>query len=154
MKELKIMVVTLIFVVGFLVSGGIAKVEAGILPGEYLGELCWDHLGDIYVLGVTHMGDNHFLVAGSVTNPLFPGFTVPVNGNAEIVGGQILITLNASGAGPAAVIASTAHVILDPATLVGTIEFLDLFHDPLDPNPFSAFAFHDGPNPIVPFPCP
>ena len=154
MKELQIMVVTLIFVVGFLVSGGIAKVEAQSPPGAYLGELCWDHLGDIFVLGVTHMGDNHFPVAGSVSNPLVPGITVPVHGNAEIVGGQILMTLNASGAGPAAVLASTAHVILDPAILVGTIEFLDLIHDPLDPNPFSAFAIHDGPTILVPIPCP
>ena len=154
MKELKIMVVTLIFVVGFLVSGGIAKVEAQFSIGQYLGELCWDDLGDLVRLGVTHMGDNHFLVTGSASDPLFPGDAIPVHGNAEIVGGQILMTVNASGAEATEVFASTAHVILDPATLVGTIEFLDLIHDPLDPDPSSAFAVYEGPTALVPIPCP
>ncbi|MFQ5962228.1 MAG: hypothetical protein ACE5MG_12610 [Candidatus Methylomirabilales bacterium] len=126
MRASKIMVVTLIFMVGFLISSGISGVEAQFAPGEYLGQFCWDNLGATVVLGVTHMGDNHFLVSGTVT--FLQGDTAPFHGNAEIVGGQVLMTVNASGDELTEVFATTAHVILDPATLDGTIEFLNVVH--------------------------
>ena len=68
---------------------------------EYLGEFCW-HIPGIaggwsIELGVTHMGDEHYVVSGKKAQALLVGGEVPISGSAEIVDGKFLAQITSSG---------------------------------------------------------
>ena len=62
---------------------------------EYLGEFCWGDESATMLLAVTHMGDGHYLVYGRITE--FGGTVIAINGNAELVGNEVIMHTSSSG---------------------------------------------------------
>lgn len=90
MKTLK-MATSVLLMLGFLLSNAIRGVEAA----TFLGDFCWQTPdGGLVKLGVTDMGGGHFLVHGRATEH---GNVEALHGNAEIVGQQVILTVNYSG---------------------------------------------------------
>jgi hypothetical protein len=96
---------------------------------NFEGDLCWGNTnepGSIMKLGVSYIGDGHFLVTGKINRPDGSVHNV-VNGNAEIDSGNIYMTLAHSGKDSDAMWAGIIHVILDSSTLNGVAEAIS--HD-------------------------
>lgn len=96
-------------------------VSSNVEASDYLGDFCWQS-GDVIVkLGVSHMGGGHYLLAGKMIKSDGTLHNI-VNGNAEIVGNNIYVTLVHSGNGNGAMWTGTVLVTLDISTLNGTAE--------------------------------
>ena len=82
------------FAVSFILCFSTLSVSSA---AEYLGQFCWlspDGEATL-MLGITHMGDGHFLVHGKITEST--GAVLAVNGNAEIVGNEAIMHISSSG---------------------------------------------------------
>ena len=94
----------------------------------YLGEFCWqDPDGGIAKLALTYMGDGHFLVNGRHTET--SGIVQAVNGNAEVVGTEFIMHITTSGSDASEARAFLGTIVLDLATLHGTIEGLGIWYE-------------------------
>ncbi len=116
MRTLKFVVINFILVFTLTICVGISKSEAF----TFLGEFCWqfDETGQppiMFRLAVSDVGNQHFILNGS--SELFTGEIV--NGNAEINGSDIIMTLNSSFSDVAATETAVYHVNLS-GTLNGT----------------------------------
>jgi hypothetical protein len=91
----------------------------------YLGEFCWQGQGDgetgTLRLAVTDVGGGHFLLNGRMTNSSTPA-TGAIHGNAEVVGNNVLMTLNESHIDQFATSMTTCSAVLSPSSLGGTIK--------------------------------
>jgi hypothetical protein len=80
---------------------GLSDVESANLWPNKSGELCWRNLntGATVKLAVTRTVGRHYLVHGAITND--PGgpneYIQCLNGNAEIINGQVIMHYNTSG---------------------------------------------------------
>jgi hypothetical protein len=111
------------FVSIFCLTGMVSsKAEAS----EYLGEFCWtDESGAILKLGASHIGDEHYLLSGHITDD---GNVYPIHGNAEIEGNNILVSLNGSKKGES----WSYNITLNIFTFNGTYDRIKLEHHPED----------------------
>ncbi len=124
MKTLRFAVMSFFMLFGLLILGGGSSVKAA----NYLGEFCWqDPEGGIARLAVTDMGDAHFLLHGRHTDTL--GNAEAVNGNAEVVGNQVIIHITSSGFDSGEVRAFWGTIVLDLSDLNGTIEGLNVDYE-------------------------
>jgi hypothetical protein len=104
---------------------------SGIVPAhaqvpEFFGDFCWsfsvDGTSGILNLGVTDMGNQHFLVNGLfiTTSPFFAQSTI--NGNAEPLSDGIYVTLTRSGFDGDGITYSVINMFLDFGTLNGSFD--------------------------------
>jgi len=107
---------------------GAGSVRAAGTP-QYLGEFCWSANGglDMVRLGITHLGDTHFLVTGTVVET--SGTVNVVNGNMEIVNGEILMHITSSCIAPKDNATYSGTVVLDINTLNGYVEGVGIYAD-------------------------
>ena len=82
-----------------------------VMAGDYLGQFCFEATGSdsttyIMKLGISNMGDNHFQVAGTWQS-------TPINGNAEIIDGNIEFTLTYAYFDQTYVYSRVMHMQLD-----------------------------------------
>jgi hypothetical protein len=134
MKKFLSIVMASFCVIGFL--NGVTPIEAD--AGDYLGDYCWNFsnptLGTSGTarLGVTHIGGGHYLCSGvfTVTYPIFMQF--PTYGNAEIVGGEIYVTLSTAGIRNGVIGIDMSKARLDPTTLNGTSESIGVYFDAVE----------------------
>ena len=82
-----------------------------VMAGDYLGQFCFEATGSDNItymmkLGITDMGDNHFQVAGTMQS-------TPINGNAEIIDGNIEFTLTWAYFDQTYIYSRVAHMQLD-----------------------------------------
>lgn len=145
MKTLSLLVKRLLLGLAFIGVVGASAAEASV----FLGNFCWtSSFGDVIQLGVTDMGGGQFLLLGRST---FGSQVDAVNGNAEVVGSQVLMTVSFSGADATESWSGTARVVLNLATLNGTIEAMGLDHEMSIPD--SVFTFYDA-GTVTPTACP
>ena len=71
-----------------------------ITRSRFLGDFCWNYAfeegGGQLKLGVFHMGGGHFLLSGKVREG---DSDFVLNGNAELIGGELVILLQSVGGG-------------------------------------------------------
>ena len=143
------MVVSFVLMVCFLFTFEIPSVMAI----KYLGEFCWQtDDGDILELGVTHIGDGHYLVTGKLVET--DGKIEPVNGNAEIINNKVYMTTSSAGGHASETWTFTGRWVLEKATLNGTVEIMGVYHDKTSPDPEHAGLDYDGPFAVTFVPCP
>lgn len=104
----------------------LAAAPAPVDAGSFLGEFCWDvtftepaGAGGIVRAAVTDMGNGHYFLNGMATNA--EGDAIATHGNAELNGGEILVTGVASFVDSSIMWTATSNWVLDAATLSGTI---------------------------------
>jgi hypothetical protein len=136
MNKIKLLSVVMI---SFLVIGslnGVTAIKAD--AGEYLGDYCWNYsnptlgaLGTLQ-LGVTHIGGSHCLCSGvfTVTDPISKQF--PAYGNAELVGGEIYVTLSLAGIRNDVIGIDMIKAKLVPTNLNGTFEHIGVYPDAVE----------------------
>ncbi len=122
MRILKFVVINFILVFALTICVGISKVEAF----TYLGEFRWEESLDgfpaekaIIRLGVTDMGDGHFILSGRDE-----GCDCVIHGSGEVIGTNVIFTLqtarNNEGLSGTALETQTYHVTLSLSSLDGT----------------------------------
>lgn len=134
-----------IVMVSFCVIGllnGVIPIKAD--AGDYgwklhkRGDYCWNFsnptlgISGTVQLRFTHIGGGHYLCSGviTVTNPILMGF--PAYGNAEIVGGEVYITLSLAGIRNGVIGIDMLKARLDPTTLNGTFEHIGVYFDAVE----------------------
>jgi hypothetical protein len=124
MKILRFAVISFFIVFGLLVLAGGSSVEAA----TYFGEFCWQDVGGgIARLAITDMGNGHLLVNGRHTE--ISGIVQAVNGNAEIVGTQVIMHITTSGFDAGEVRGFLGNIVLDLPSLNGTIEGVNVNYE-------------------------
>jgi len=106
--------------------------------GDYMGDHCWNFSDQILgisgtlQLGLTHIGGGHFLCSGvsTVTDPIFLQF--PVYGNAEVVGGEIFLTISSAGMRNDVMGIDMSKVRLNATTLNGRFESIGVYVDAVE----------------------
>ncbi len=100
-------------------------ISSNVEASDYLGDFCWQSQTEdgivIMKVGVSHMGGGHYLLAGKMIKSDGTLHNI-VNGNAEIVGNNIYMTLVHSGKGTGAMWTGSVLATLDISTLNGTFE--------------------------------
>ncbi len=102
------------------------------------GDYCWNFSNPILEISGTAqvrfapIGGGHYLCSGvmTVTNPALGGF--PAYGNAEIVGGEVYITLSLAGIRNGVIGIDMLKARLDPTTLNGTFEYIGVYFDAVE----------------------
>jgi hypothetical protein len=90
----------------------------------YIGEYCWEGDDDSFTrIGITLMGEGHFLFSGTVTDP-GSGNNFPVHGNIEIDGTNVIMAAVASLTQNGTVVSSVGNIVLDISTLDGTSDMI------------------------------
>jgi len=141
MKILKVTIPCFILIAVLLFWVGLSDVESANLWPNNRGELCWKNLvtGAIVKLAVTRTVGKHYLVHGTITNN--PGdideYIQCLNGNAEIINGQVIMHFSTSGFDAAEVYVSSGRAEFDLATLWGVAEGIFTSYDKSS-NTFSA----------------
>lgn len=130
MKTLKRAIVITMAV---LVFGLVAKANAA---DTYLGDFCWTipdrpDIDNLLKLGVYEKEGGHFTLYGTETFSDEFGFKGigAVNGNAEVVGNEILVTVTGTDDGIDIIpttFSSTIQATLDAGTLSGTVHIMGL----------------------------
>lgn len=121
-----------VILVGFLLAGSLPTVQAG----NYLGEFCWQSPdGVVGKFAVNDMGAGHFLLNGRVMDPGGVGVGA-VNGNAEVVGSQVYITITHMGKDESGTWGEFSRIILNLPDLNGTIEGVEVEHSTTNPGPY------------------
>jgi len=134
MKKFFSIVMASFCVIGFL--NGVTPIEAD--ADDYLGDYCWNFsnptrgTSGTTRLGVTHIGGGHYLLSGvsTLTYPILMQF--PVFGNAEIVGGEIIVTTILAGIRNGVIGIDMGKARLDPTTLNGTFESIGVYFDAVE----------------------
>ena len=114
----------------WLVFLGIAFLALTSQANQYFGELNFAWTNDTYQtsgqlkIGVTHIGDGHYLASGKIIKLApAPTETVPVYGNAEIIDGQVHLTISFVGNGGT----ESLRAILQPGTLSGIFKGVGIY---------------------------
>jgi hypothetical protein len=121
-KIQRLIAISFVITIGFIVIGVASRVSAS----QYIGEACWELEEDgaiwgIIKLGFSNTGDGHFIMSGTLID--YDGYEVDiVHGNAEIQGGNILMTIVGSGRDAGTLWTWTDNVILNTSTLNGSYE--------------------------------
>ncbi len=109
----------------------------------YLGDFCWQIFKNevpawVYKFGVYEKEGRHFALYG--LEDAGGGRITAAHGNAELVGGNIVMTVVGSGYEEASgAFNETFNAVLDAATLGGTWHSLGVLYDPDDNrNPFHS----------------
>lgn len=127
MKNEKFKVVGYVLMAGLLIVAGLSKAHAS----DYLGEFCWDlNVGGQneakFKLAVTDMGGGHYIVNGTNTFSASNDNAVhAVHGNAEIVGNEVMLTLNSSDGDSVGTSISTFNIRLNMPSLNGTFRSIN-----------------------------
>ena len=141
---------TMVLLLGLLLAGGPSPVQAA----NYLGEFCWQSPdGGVGKFAVTDMGDGHFLLNGKIIQPAAVLDSVAF-GNAEVVGSQVYLLLTSMGSNTTDTWAAFNRVVLDLATLNGTLESINVNHSKTNPTASNAQTSYDGVQPLTFVPCP
>jgi hypothetical protein len=115
--------ISFVMVIGMII--GVSTLNAW--ASDYLGELCWhvEKEGELIIvkLGVTHLGGGHYHLSGKTFED--GNLRHIVNGNAEIEGNNVLITLTGSDKDALEMNSFSSHGILDISTLNGTWDMLN-----------------------------
>ena len=119
---------------------------------EYIGEVCWTFASQsqtfgVLKFGVVHIGGGHFLLSGG-------GGPEAWHGNAEISGGNILLTTVSSGSNASYVWSFVGRGVLNASTLNGTLDTMGVGHDKTNPNLENAYTDYDGPFTMTLTTCP
>ncbi len=105
----------------------------------YLGDLCWEVAeegseGYILKLAVSDVGNNHLTLNGIEISdqgePRADGEIV--HGNAELVGNEVLFSLNATSNSAEEIAAVTYSISISTTSLSGTYEGVATVHDKLE----------------------
>lgn len=83
--------------------------------------------GGIAKLAITRIGDGHYLVNGRHTDT--SGNVEAINGNAEIVGTQVIMHITTSSFDMDEVRGFLATLVLDLSDLNGTMEGVNVYYD-------------------------
>ena len=123
----------------------IAVFVSPVMAGDYLGQFCFEATGSdsttyLMKLGITHMGDNHFQVAGTWESS-------PINGNAEIIDGDIKFTLTYAYFDQTYVYSRIVHMKLD-SSLNGFVRAVKTQVDSTQASSVSRFVM-----PVTYVPC-
>jgi|LGOV01.1.fsa_nt_gb hypothetical protein len=111
----------------------------------YLGEACWeDEDGDIIRLGITYMGDGHFLLSGRW------GVDESVHGNAEIFNSKVIMHLFSTEINADEVIYTEGALEADMPILSGTFYQKEDWYDKSSGYVGSGFFVF----PLTRVPCP
>jgi len=102
---------------------------------SYAGEYRFGWTNDTYqtagnlVIGVTDMGDNHYLVSGVIekTTPP-PTEFVPVHGNVEILQGQVHLTISFVSMSDVYVGTEMLRAVLEPGRLTGPFKGVGIYN--------------------------
>jgi hypothetical protein len=104
---------------------------------NYIGEHCWIFSTTHGVIGVTklgisHLGDGHYICSGtySVSSPIVK--TVLVSGSLAFVGDEIVITLNFAGIKDNTIGPEVINITLDPESLSGTLKGTGVYFDEVE----------------------
>jgi hypothetical protein len=135
MKKFCLIVMVSFCVIGFL--NGVTPIRADAAPhGKIFREgvgYCWNFSNRILEISgkiqlrFANIGDSSYLCSGmsTVTYPVIMQF--PVYGNAELVGGEIYLTLSLAGIRNGVIGIDMQKAILDPTTLNGTFEYIGVY---------------------------
>ena len=137
MKTFKIKVFSFILIISFFI--GVPSVIAQV---EYWGEFCWQvnvttsKLDPLLVkVGATHMGDYHFLLSGKITSLSSAEVIGSLHGNADVDGGNVVMTLVCTGTSSLEKFGQMMNVTLDISTLSGTFFLVGTHYTQGDVNP-------------------
>lgn len=142
MKILRFAVISFFILFGLLVLASSSSVEAA--------EFCWEDVdGGIARLEITHVGNGHYIVNGRHTDG--SGIVQAVNGNAEIVGTQLIMHITTSGFDGSEVRGFLGTGVFDLPGLNGTMEGINVSYEkPAGP----PGVTYDGVQVLNRVPCP
>ena len=143
----------LVFLVILLSCLGISSVKGAEVWPDKEGELCWkNNEGDIIKLSIENMREKHYLAHGTYTHTGSGGYIRLLDGNAEIIGNQIIMNLSSSrcDASKETICASTGTVELDSKTLDGSTSGVSYYYEK---KTGKSGINYDGPTKLVNIPC-
>jgi len=140
-----------------LLLSGIASIMIsanGLYAGSDLwpknkGEVCWTTNGEIVRLAVVRTLNNHYLIHGTITEAGHKDTLI--NGNAEIIGDEVMMHTTLSWARVDEVNTYSGIVTLDLTTLNGTYEGLSNYY--VKSSGETGISY-DGPHNLNYIPCP
>lgn len=127
-------IMTLFFIIWALCCVSPRMADAG----DYLGDFCWDFAGKIYgssgtlQLGVSHIGGGHYLCSGMFTVNDSTSTQFSTFGNAELIGGDIHVTLSFAGIRKNDIGIKMIRAILDSNSLNGSFESYGVYYDSME----------------------
>ena len=128
MKIFKVTLISVVAVVLLLSWIGLRDAESANLWPNKAGELSWlTSTHAIVNLAVVNTYKKHYIVHGTITED--DGYVRCLNGNAEIVGGSVIMHGSTSGIWGNELIGSIGMVELDLNTLHGESEGLTIKYD-------------------------
>lgn len=85
-----------------------------------------------YRVAFSHLGNSHYLMSGvaTVTSPIQKKF--PVFGNAEMVDGEIIMTISLAGIRNGVIGNDMKKVRFNPSTLNGPFESIGVYYDAVE----------------------
>ena len=128
MKILKVTFISILAVVLLLSWIGLRDAESANLWPNKQGERSWiTNTGATIKLAIVKTYKGHYIVHGTITE--YDGYVRCLNGNAEIVGGNVIMHGSTSGIWGDELIGSIGMVELDLNTLNGDSEGLTIKYD-------------------------
>ncbi len=130
MRAFRFMTMSFVLIFALVICVGISKGYTF----TYYGELCWlvAETGDpdtsIFKLAVSDMGGGHFILNGKEVDTSGDFDFYIIHGNAEVIGSDVIITLNGSGSDAIETEVSTYHVTLSSPSLTGTYDEIWTFY--------------------------
>jgi hypothetical protein len=137
---------------GLLLAGGLSPVQAA----NYLGDFCWQAPdGGVAKFAVNDMGGGHYFLNGR-TNKAGGVLDSVAFGNAEVVGSQIYLAITSTGGDTGGTWGAFNRVVLDLATLNGSVEGLEVDHSQTSASPFAngMILSYQGVQTLTFVPCP
>ena len=118
-----------VFSFAFAVLLSISTFASPLMASEYIGEFCFraednDTSTRMMKLGITHMGGNHFQIAGTWNWEDGSGRSAPINGNLEVIGNNLEATLTFSFYKPGFFYTRVSHLEIDTSSLSGNINLI------------------------------
>ncbi len=114
----------------FSIFIGICMLTAPVMASEYIGELCFLAEGEessnnrMMKLGVSHMGDNHFQIAGTWNWEDGSGESTPINGNLEVIDNNFEVTYTFAFYRSNGFYHRIGHLELDTSSLSGNLKMM------------------------------
>lgn len=111
---------TIIYYIFFV----LLSMSSFVFAGDYIGDYCFragaiEGNTRLLNLGVSHMGGNHYQVAGTWSWEDGTNRITPINGNVELIGNNFEFTLTFSFYDSEFIYYRVAHMELDKSTLSG-----------------------------------
>ena len=138
MKKLISMILGSFFLIVVLIYFAPIKANIGRVRAlEKRGDYCWNfsnpvlEISGTFQLHFTNIGNDHYLCSGIMYVDGYE-MQLPAYGNAEIIGGEIYLTLSLAGVRNGVIGIDMQKAILDIATLDGTFEYIGVYYDAVE----------------------